>query len=198
MSKHAHKAIVHHIESSTTLLDKMHTLTQKLNDRLLQDFEKGMGVPLPTVVLARVREIDIAMFYATDASVDEYVIGAKSLLESAFGKDTSIAYRALDFVGVVARKVIGSGNINIGVHSAGGRIESFTTACLSVIERARAADWQTQTDFFVSAYAFVVWKAPTEKLTLLGASPILQAHQKMVATLTPERAAEATYRFAPL
>lgn len=198
MSRHSNKAIVKHVEDSATLLDKMHVLTQKLNDRLQQDFERNMGVPLPSVVLAQVRQIDITMFYATDASVDEYVLGAKSLLESALGQQSGLAFRALDFVGVVARKIIGTGDIKIGVHSTGGRVEDLTVACLSVVERAKASDWLTQSDFFVCAYALVVWKAAPSKLTLMAAAPVLQAHQKMAATMAPERAAEATYRFSPL
>jgi hypothetical protein len=199
MSAHSNKKIVQHVENSAVLLDKMHALTQNLQTRLFECFEKNMGTPLPSVVMARVRQIDCSLCYATDASVDEYVTGARDLLKAGFGGDKlQLVDRALDFVAVLARKIIGSGAVKIGVHSTGGQVEDFVAACMSVVEQAKASDWATQTDFIVASYALVVWKPAPVMATRLTAAPLLKAASIRLGAPIPAQLAEAAYRFEPL
>jgi len=199
MSSHSNKKIAQHVENSSELLDKMHGLTQKLQERLLQDFQTNFGTPLPSLILTRVREIDITMCYSTDASVDEYVTGARDLLKAGLGHDKlELVDRALDFVAVLARKIIGSGGIKIGVHSTGGKIGEFVTGCMSVVEQAKAADWLTQADFLVASYALVVWKPASVSAPLLAAAPLLKASLKMPSVSRSSELAELSYRYEPL
>jgi hypothetical protein len=159
MSAHSNKKLVQHIESSTELLQKMHVTTEQLQTRLMSSFKTNFGLDLPCLALTRVRQIDISMCYSNDAKVDEYIDGARTLLKAGIGGDKlQIIDSALDFVSVLARKIIGSAGIQIGVHSTGGYAGDYLTACLSVVEQAKAADWATETNFFVASFALVVWK----------------------------------------
>ncbi|HXX83503.1 MAG TPA: hypothetical protein VEN29_05925 [Casimicrobiaceae bacterium] len=79
--------IQRHIDSNSELLAKMQNLTQQLQAQLLIDFENGMGVPLPTIAQADVRELQYSMVYSTDPIVDHYMNGAKQLLDAAFSQD---------------------------------------------------------------------------------------------------------------
>jgi hypothetical protein len=206
MSAHSNKKLVQHIESSAQLLDKMHTTTQKLQTRLFEAFKTNCGVDLPNVILARVRQIDITMCYANDAKVDDYIDGARTLLKAGLGKDKlQIADSALDFVSVLAHRIIGSAGITVGVHSTSGYVGDYVTACLSVVEQGKATDWATESNFFVAAFALVLWKPTTTMITLaapmvggiVGGLGVGAAAGATVGAATISHA-EMSYKFEPL
>lgn len=194
MSAHSNRKLVQHIESSSHLLDKMHATTQQLQTRLMEAFKTNFGLELPNLALTRVRQIDITMCYVTDAKVDEYIDGARTLLKAGLGHDKlQIVDSALDFVSVLARKIIGSAGIQVGVHSTGGYAGDYLTACISVVEQAKAADWGTETNFMVASFALVLWKPALATLSVT--KPAVVAAR---VGAEPMSAAALSYKFEPL
>lgn len=190
MSKHSNKQIEKHVDDSATLLDKMNVLTQKLQENLYKDFEQGMGCPLPNILLAKVRQTEVVMVYATDPKLDEYINGARKVLNAALTGDTSSLINGiLDVVEVVASRIIGSGDVKVGVHSSAVRTGELVTAVFSAVEKASAKDWATAADFFVAYYAFVVFKPSTPQATLLARRPSFAAAPKAPSVDTKALAA---------
>jgi hypothetical protein len=155
-----------HIDSNSELLAKMNKLTQQLQTDLLSGFQNGMGVPLPTAVEADVRELTYSMVYSSDPIVDHYMNGAKQLLDAAFTGDMlAVANKALNVVGVLLNNVIGQAAIQTGanhqsmkIHEAG---KTFVSAAWVLVEECQATSWATQSNFYLSYYAFVTWQ-PSE------------------------------------
>lgn len=172
MSGHSNHTIQKHIESSQELLKKLNDLKSELSSNIMSQFQTDMGVPFPNIKEADVRILDYALVYSSDPNIDEYVTGAKGVLDAAIGEDyPAIANKALDIVSVVARQVIGSGNIGIGlasdsakIHDKGGKV--FISACYSLVEQCSASNWATQTDFYISHYLFVVWEPNAQSFSI--------------------------------
>jgi len=164
MGSHSNKTIKKHVDNSKILNEKMQELVEVLHSNLETQFEKDLGVKIPNALQAEIREIDIAMVYSTDASVDEYMDGANSILGAVFsGDEADIVTKSLDFVGEVVRKVIGSSTIEVGIHSSSGKIkssegETYAVACYTSTEMCSSKEWLTDSDFFVSNYCLIVWK----------------------------------------
>jgi hypothetical protein len=176
MGKHSNKKIEKHVEDSETLIEKMQKLAETLKTALQKNFEDTMGCALPTIVFAKVRETDVAMFYSSDPSVDEYINGARKVLNAAFGGDkTAITNGMLDIVEVVVSKIIGTGDIKTGIHSTSVNMGDYITAAFSAVQKATAKDWAMETDFFVSYYAFVIFKPSLTQKVMLAKSPMLMA-----------------------
>jgi hypothetical protein len=202
MANHSNKAIKKHIDESDLLTQKMEKLQDTLVEALENNFKKNMGVPLPSIVEAMVRETDVAMVYSTDPAVDEYINGARKVLGAAFGGEPlEIINGMLDIVEVVASKIIGKGEIKTGIHSTAARTGKYVTSAFSTVQKASAEDWATKADFFVSYYAFVVFEPSKPQYSMLLGSPMLGA-----AILEPEGAptadirqiASSNYRYSPL
>lgn len=70
----------------------------------------------------------------------------------------------IDVVEVVARKIIGSEELHVGIHSTSIKRNKFIGACYSIVQMAKASEWLTETDFYIGSYAFVVWQKQTNKL----------------------------------
>ncbi|MEG4225434.1 hypothetical protein QUA35_05475 [Microcoleus sp. N9_B2] len=167
MSNHSNPEISKHIQSSEELVKKMAHLT----DILLQDnntnFKTITGVELPSAVEARVRKVDISMVYSVDPKVDEYVMGAKSILDAAFkGNESEVIDKSLNLVGDIAKSIIGSGTIQTGIHGDSALINGeYLAVCTSVIEVCEAKEWDTDTNFYVAAYTFVVFQPKKQMLS---------------------------------
>jgi hypothetical protein len=184
MGKHANKKIVDHIDNSEELLEKMHLLTGKLSAALEKNFEETMGCKLPSIILAKVRVQDVVFAFATDPKLDEYVNGARKVVSAAFAEEKQeIVNGMLDIVEVVARNIIGSGEIKVGIHNSAAHTGHYVTAASAVVQKASAKDWATSADFFVSFYTFVVFRPSRPQKSLLMARPILKA-------AAPERAVD--------
>jgi hypothetical protein len=174
MPSHSNKQIQQHVEDSSVLLAKMQTLTSELENALVSNFEKTMGVPLPTIVDAVVRQTDITMVYSTDPSVDEYINGARKLLGASLqGETIETTNRILDVVDVIVRRIIGTGHIRAGIHSTAAHTGRYITAVFSAIEEASAKDWLTKADFFVAYYAFVIFRPTPQEKVMLAMRPKL-------------------------
>ena len=176
MSKHSNKKIEKHVDESGVLVEKMQKLTATLQEALEKNFEATMGCPLPSIIRANVRETDIVMAYSTDPTVDEYINGARKVLGAAFGGEKiAIINGMLDIVEVVATKIIGAGELKVGIHSTAVKVGEYITAAFSAVQKASAKDWATATDFYVSYYVFVVFKPFLAQKSLLAGNPKLMA-----------------------
>src|SRR5208337_583457 len=89
MSSHSDEPIKKQVESSAILTKKMADLINQLSDQATTGFQKATGAPLPTILTAKVRELDTAMVYSSTPKVDEYVTAAKGLLQAALDADES-------------------------------------------------------------------------------------------------------------
>jgi hypothetical protein len=107
------------------------------------------------------------MVYATDPKVDEYVMGAKSILDAAFkGNESEVIDKSLNFVGDIANGIIGSGTIQTGIHGDCALINGeYLAVCTSVIEVCETKEWDTHTNFSVAAYTFVVFQPKKQMLS---------------------------------
>lgn len=167
MSGHSNDDIKKHIDDNGTLLQKMQALAGELQTELLHNFESLMGVPLPNVIQAEVRQLEYAMVYSSDPITDEYMSGAKTLLDGAFGGDlVDVANKALDVVQTLLSNIVGKSTIQTGGSNQSMRIvkgsRHFVSASFAQTEECSSQDWLTQTNFYVSFYTFVVWE-PDEK-----------------------------------
>lgn len=176
MPAHSNQKIKRTVEDSKELVEKMNKLSGTLQQSLMDNFEKNLGVPLPTITEAAVRETDTVMVYATDPKVDEYINGARKIVSAALSQEaTPIINGMLDVVEVVAKKIIGGGDIKTGIHSTAANIGGYVTTAMSVVQMASAEEWLTEANFFVSYYAFVVFKPTGNQRSMLLASPMLGA-----------------------
>src|SRR5262245_9938426 len=149
--------------SAQELITKMDGLTQQMEQQLINHFETSMGVPLPTAVQAEVRELTYAMVYSTDPIVDHYMNGALQILNAAFtGDEAAVATKALNVVGVLLNNIVGGGKVQTGFNGQSIRIpqggKTYISAAYTLVSECSAQDWATQTNFYVSYYAFVVWQ----------------------------------------
>ena len=202
MPSHSNKKIKKHVEDSKELVDKMQKLTSTLQETLQKNFEDSMGVPLPTIMGAIVRQTDTAMVYSTDPSVDEYINGARKLLGAALGGEKlEIINGMLDIVDVVATKIIGKGDVKTGIHSTSARTGDYITAAFSVVQMATAKDWATEANFFVSYYAFVVFQPHMTQTSMLSRRPMLRAAMAELGaapTVNVKEVATSNYTYTPL
>jgi|JI7StandDraft_1071085.scaffolds.fasta_scaffold55695_3 hypothetical protein len=167
MSNHSNQEIQKHINNSEQLVQKMNHLGKILAEENNTNFKTITGVELPSVIDARVRKVDISMVYATDPKVDEYVMGAKSILDAAFkGNESEVIDKSLNLVGDIAKGIIGSGTIQTGMHGDSALINGeYLAVCTSVIEVCEAKEWDTDTNFYVAAYTFVVFQPKKQMLS---------------------------------
>lgn len=176
MGKHSNKKIEKHVDDSEKLVEKMQELTETLQEALEKAFEKTMGCPFPNIIRTKVRETDVVMAYSTDPTVDEYINGARKVLGAAFaGEKVDVINGMLDIVEVVASKIIGTGDLKTGIHSTAVNTGDYVTAAFSVVQKATAKDWATKSDFFVSYYAFLVFKPSMTQKAMLARRPMLEA-----------------------
>lgn len=180
MSSHSNKKIKEHIDNSEELVKKMATLAKTLQEALEKNFEDSMNFPLPSAAQAEVRETDTNMFYSTEANVEEYAEGVKNILEAYFGgKKQKLIESAINIVKVLVTKITGAVEIQTGMHStsvkAGGWMSHYIIAVFVAVQKANAKDWLTSTDFYVSYYAFVVFKPTKTQMSKLSKSPMLGA-----------------------
>lgn len=165
MGSHSNPEIEKHIDSTQDLVQKMNELKHSLSQNVLAQFQEDMGVPFPSIVEADVRIFDFSLVYSTDPKIDEYVTGAKGVLDAGLAADfPAVANKALDLVSVVAHGLIGSGGVGIGVKSDSAKIfdkdRTFISACYSLVEECSSRDWATAEDFYIANYMFVVWEPP--------------------------------------
>lgn len=175
MPGHSNQEIKKHIDDNSVLLEKMSALTARLQTQIMTDFHTDMGVALPSAVEADVRELEYSMVYSSDPITDEYMNGAKTLLDGAFSGDwIAVANKALDVVQVLIGKVVGSTSIQTGAHSNSMKIRTsdsvFVSAAFTQIEECKSQDWLVETNFYVSFYIFVVWQPTQEHLDAIDAS----------------------------
>jgi len=198
MSKHSNRDIERQIDDSDALLERMHGLSARLTGLLEEFFEEQTGIPLPTITYAKVRQTDVVLTYSSEPIVDEYVNGARKLLNAAFsGEKSKVPDGVLDVVEVVARRILGEGHIHVGQHASMVKADDYCTAVFATVEKASAKDWKTERDFFVSYYAFLVFKpTPPEHLSLLEC-PMIRG-QKESREKDMKRLASASYKFRPL
>jgi hypothetical protein len=197
----ANKAIQQHVEDSTVLLAKMQKLSSELENNLAANFEKTMGLPLPTAMAATVRQTDITMVYSTDPSIDEYINGARKLLGASLKGETSETINGmLDVVEVVVRKIIGSGNIKTGIHGTAAHTGQYITTVFSAVQEASAKEWLTAANFYVAYYAFVVFKPTPQEQLMLASSPMLgtlMAEPGSLGALDVKEMATRNYTYTP-
>ena len=130
MSNHTNPEIQKHINNSEQLVQKMQHLAQILTEENNTNFKNLTGVELPSALDARVRKVDISMVYATDPKVDEYIMGAKNILDAAFkGNEFEVIDKSLNLVGNIANGIIGSGTIQTGIHSDSALIGEYIAGC---------------------------------------------------------------------
>lgn len=171
-----------HIDSSQELIQKLADLTDSLQQQLFRDFQNTMGVAIPTAVQADVREVEYTMVYATDPVFDSYMQDAKTILDGVFAENwPDVADKALDVVGTVLNGIVGKGTIQTGLHSESGKYspkedpsKSIVSACFAEVEECSASDWATESNFYVSYYAYVCWQPnATDLAAIMEARPAL-------------------------
>jgi hypothetical protein len=182
MSGHSNPEIQKHVDSTADLVKQMNDLKNSLTENLLNQFHKDMGVPLPNVSEADVRILDYSLVYSTDPRVDEYVTGAKNILDAALAGDyPAIANKALNLVSTVATGVVGSGSVGIGLKSDSAKFfdretkKIFISACYSLIEECSAKEWATEQNFYIAHYIFVVWEPQEHVVSAVTAARTLEA-----------------------
>lgn len=202
MGGHSNKQIKKHVEDSSVLVAKMQKLTNDLQDALHKNFEQSMGVPLPNIIEARVRQTDITMVYSTDPTVDEYINGARKILGASLqGEKIELINGMLDLVDVVVGRIIGKGQVQTGIHSTAAHTGSYITAAFSAIQKAAAKDWLTNADFFVAYYAFVVFRPAEKEKSMLAMSPMLgavMAGPEPPPSINVREMATKNYTYSPL
>jgi hypothetical protein len=168
MSSCGNSNLKQHIQDNSTLLANLEQLTQQLQTQTLSDFQAGMGIPIPDVTEAEVRQLEYTMVYSTDPIIQEYMTGAKTLLDGVFSQNwPDVADTALDVVQTLLNNVIGSDTIQTGASNQSIRIPAgnghgdFVSAAFTEVEECSAKDWKTETNFYVAFYVFVVWE-PSE------------------------------------
>jgi len=81
-------------------------------------------------------------------------------------------------VGVLLNNVLGRASIQTGASHQSMKIhekaQTYISGAFSEVEECRAKDWATETNFYVSFYAFVVWQPSGEALdTITRTRPAL-------------------------
>ncbi len=171
MCNNSNKQLKTTIDDNANLLAKMENLTAQLQTSLMADFQTVMGVPLPDVARATVRQVTYDMVYSTDPIADQYISAAKTLLDSSFqGDQADIANKALDVVQVLIDNIVGSSSIQTGGNGESIQITpnngkgKYLSAAFTQIQECSAQDWSTQTNFYVAYYVFVVWQPTADNL----------------------------------
>jgi hypothetical protein len=170
MSGHSNQDLQRQIDDNATLVRKLGELTQQLQLTLFANFQTSMGVPLPSAVEADVRQVEYSMVYSTDPITDEFMGGAKTLLDGVFSGDSyaSIANKALNVVQVLLKRVVGSAQIQTGGHYESMKIlptgdhPLYVATAFTQVEACSSQEWLTEHNFYLSYYAFAVW-SPTQK-----------------------------------
>ena len=177
MPSHSNSNLTKHIQNSSDLLAKMGALTTQLQADVEASFERTMGVPVPSAVDADVRQVEYSMVYSTDPIISDYMSGAKTLLDGVFGSSApDVANAALDTVQTLLGNIIGSASIQTGGNSQSMRIRpsgshgAVISAAFTQVEECSAKDWETQTNFYVAYYVYVVWEPSAQTLAVIEKS----------------------------
>jgi hypothetical protein len=150
------------IESSQELLAKLQALDKQLTTDLKDQFQEALGVAVPTIIEADLLKLDMAMVYETEFNIDNFVTGAMSLANAAFGGDMAeVANKAVTVATTAIQAMVSNGKIQTGVKGSSAKIkkgrENYVAALYASTALCSSAQWFTQTDFFVSKYIFVVF-----------------------------------------
>ncbi len=173
MPSHQDPVIVSTIEKSQEILNKMNSLQIDLEKHLKEEWKEILGIDFPSVATAKLFKLDVAMLFAHDVSIDEFLSGASTLTNTIFGRNLpDVALAATDIVKVAITNIIGHGGaVQLGFHGNAGHIEhndlDYLAACYSSTQCASAHDWGTSTDFFVAKYAYVVMLLSSSHLATL-------------------------------
>jgi hypothetical protein len=174
MGSHSNTTLQKHIDDSSTLIAKMAALTGELQTQLMNDFYAAMGIPLPSALVADVRQVQSCMVYTSDPVTDEFMSGAKTLLDGVFsGSYPDVADKALDVVQTLINQAVGSTSIQTGLTSQSLHIPAtgdhgvFVAAAFNEVEECTSQEWLTETNFYVSFYAFVVWEPSPGELRVM-------------------------------
>jgi hypothetical protein len=168
------ESIKRHIDSNSELLDKMSKLTKQLQTELFNSFETDMGIPLPTVAEAQVRQLEYTMVYSSDPVAGNLMSGAKTLLDGALlGDWPDVASKALDTVQTIVNKIVGAATIQVGGNNESMKIKSqkgdtFISAAYTEVQECAAQEWATDVNFYVSFYVFVVWTPSAHQLAAIA------------------------------
>ena len=155
------------------------TLIENLENKLLSEFRKDMGVDLPDAINAYIREKGIRVQYATNVDLSNFTKAITNVVEDAI---IAVDYPklALDVIGTASNfvtGVIGNGVLKAGVQSTcmksiikevnnPNEEITFVTAIYAVTAKCEGIQWRTNSNFYVTKFAFVVWTPAKDHLNL--------------------------------
>jgi hypothetical protein len=184
MSGHKEKAIIDIINGSSELQDKWQALTLKMEKQIKEQFEEGFGVPLPTFIMCQLYHLDTSLTFVAHANVKEYEDGALALINTSLKSNwPAIALDVIDTVANIAKTVIGSGSIKVGVTADGHRVEEkgeiFYVAVYTAVQHCSAKDWKSKTDFYAASHILAVWSPTADREKIINAKLSLHPNESL-------------------
>lgn len=167
------------INGSSQLQDKWEKLSIKLIKSVKDEFYETLGVPVPTALQAEVSHIAKRLEFATNADLGDLKKGASDLIGDVFKEDwPKVALDAVDFVGNLIEKILGSGELSDGVEGDSqkitvadkdnpGKEKIFIVAAFSSNEACKASDWGGKETFYASAFVYALWSPADDELKLM-------------------------------
>jgi len=161
MSGHSNPQIQQQVQSTQQLVTQMNELQNLLADTLKIEFKKTVGIEIPTVLQTKVFKTDVAMIYAKDAKVDEFVSGASQLAGAALiGSLSPLVAAATTVATVAARTVIGGGQVQVGFKGDSSIVtldrDQWLIAAYSSVQICTTDKWLTKENFYVGKFVYLV------------------------------------------
>jgi hypothetical protein len=151
---------------------KMEELKQRLATDLRLGFEREVGFPIPSYNHAEILALDAALKYCDEVKKSEFLAGVRTLMNSKFDVDSRIRAWAMNVVNTAMNNIfdVSPQNGTRGHHESyeersGQDIHKilFAAAYASTL-RCIKEEWSTERDFYMSQYAFVVFKVRLDEI----------------------------------
>jgi hypothetical protein len=145
---------------------KLEQLRNGLGADLQQHFEQNVGYPIPPVDHAEILALDVALKYCDEVKKSEFLAGVRTLVNVKFDGDSPLREWAMNVANTAVQTII-DGAPQDGTHGHHDVYEErsgqalnrlFFAATYASILRCRKEEWNTERDFYVSEYAFTVFK----------------------------------------
>ncbi len=179
MGNHKAEPIMKIIDDTAKLLAKWNLLTLQMSKELLNEFYIGMGVNIPDVLNADIREINMRAQFASNIDLSSFTKGITGIVTDAIAEDyPSLAIDVINLATDFVTQAIGNGEIKVGVESSSmknvvkdknnpNQDITFVTAMYAVTTECEASQWFTHSNFFATRFVFVVWTPKENELPLI-------------------------------
>jgi len=162
---HSDPVVTGRISDDDALHAELNRIIGELDVQLASDFERLLGVPIPSPErsVVDVRDVDLIRADATPgALVTEFVHGATAIVETRIS-DLRLRQSALSVAGGLLGLAAQQGGLSLGGYAASEAtaVAGWAAAVVGEIDYGDRQAWGTPCDFFIARFIFVVWSTAT-------------------------------------